>query len=222
MSINNNKELNKIRKAFENNVDVFLKDCKNNSQGIEQKLKQVGFNPQTIFSIDDDSNWLGCYQPMKSPGKIYFNFNSLTQFYWYVYLKMSKGGTKPVNQKVLKKRIFNKTLYHELFHYYSDFMRNITNSKFNHLEEEALAVACAYRSASNHTNLMPGPELSLFYDIAYAYTSPGYKDYKKHVGSFYPDIVSYLNHEGFLKQEGIPETLFLALINKPNVEFIIK
>lgn len=229
----NSKRLRDIRKIFHDNIHDYAKENIGNlsPEGIHAKVESEGFNPKAVFQKDVD--YLGSYTRMSSPGIIKFNIVPLTYFYWWIFAELKKDGLK-FNPLLLEKMVFDKTLNHELFHYFCDYISRITGSSFIHNTEEALAVACSYVTLENkyYWN-SPAWWKRRFFEVAFAYTSPGYKDYVNFISrnAFYKAIVDYKGQNGsqygydaypILHEHGeyaFVENLMLAIMSKPYVEY---
>lgn len=102
-------------------------------------------------SENDDYLVLGSYTPMRSPGVITFYIDNITNYTGSLIRKIVKAGNI-FNLDLLvniTSYVVENTLLHESFHYYCDYKRQITGSKFDRDKEEALAVAHSYLNIDN-------------------------------------------------------------------------
>lgn len=99
--------------------------------------------------LNDDGNnilILGSYTPMKSPGVITFYMDAITKYTGSLIKKIVKSGY-PYNFEsiiLISYLVVKDITLHESFHYYCDYKRSITLSKYDRDKEEALAVAHSY------------------------------------------------------------------------------
>jgi hypothetical protein len=177
-------------------------------------------------------NTLGTYRRMRSPGLITINIDNMQIFFWSIICELScKNRYTLTREKIeeLARLCILKTLYHELFHHFTDVQSYITRKfRYDYFTEEALAVACSRHmvgfEAQNNT-----PFVSDFLNLAYSYTMPGYRDWVDYKSdeqfllklSEYIEIIDPLSQMG---QEITPisESLLYAVFENPNTEFQIE
>jgi len=209
-------------------------------QIIERFLHDINFNVNNIFDpnmvnerFDGDSpNWLGSYRRMRSPGIITFYSKNLTGFYWFVIRELVSRN-HVISAEMLKdiaKRVINKTLYHELFHHFTDFNRNYTDgrSHYNYLIEEALAVAFSriYLGKEHYSSSLS----TSFFEIAYRYTGLGYQDWVHYQNDsdFIEKLIEYADFPGVLSTANsrnvheICRKFLESVVENPNVEMTIQ
>ncbi len=174
-------------------------------------------------------NTLGTYRRMRSPGLITINIDNMQIFFWSIICELScKNRYTFTREKIeeLARLCILKTLYHELFHHFTDVQSYISrNFRYDYFTEEALAVACSRHmvgfEAQNNT-----PFVSDFLNLAYSYTIPGYRDWVDYKSdeqfllklSEYIEIIDPLSQKG---QEITPiaEALLYSVFENPNTEF---
>lgn len=207
---------------------------------IDRFLDQERFSPQQIFhpersnsgKEDESPSWLGSYRRMHSPGIITLYENNITNFTWYIIRELLKREHE-ITTEVFDQIAYNvtyKTIYHELFHHYTDFTRIFTNgrSQYDFYIEEALAVAFSriYLGIENN-NL---PLYTDLFSIAYDYKGPGYCNWKDYQSeplfmrelieySAYPAILGTTEKKNLIK---ICQANLEAIVNYPNVIFEVR
>lgn len=221
-------------------------------KNIEEKFPEIKgitieniFHPEETKEDEDPSSWLGSYHSISSPGKITLNLNTLRVFYFTILQKLIVQNKHKIDHddfESLAELTVYKTYFHELFHHFSDVYgwnrqgkmmnyspknrRDQRHWKFE--SEEALAVA-----ASRHITGMfcsATPLLTDFFDHSYLYTSKGYKDWilYQSYSTFRRGLVEYfdvepkLKHPSFDYLQDMYEHQFIALINNPYAEIILK
>lgn len=204
---------------------------------IDRFLDRERFLPQQIFNpgraeeegVSDSPSWLGTYRRMRSPGVVTLHVNNITNFAWYITRELLIREHE-ITTEVFDQIAYNvtyKTIYHELFHHYTDFTRIFTNgrSHYDFYIEEALAVAFSriYLGIENN-NL---PLYTDLFTIAYDYQGVGYRDWKDYQSeplfmrklieySAYPDILATSEKKNLFK---ICQANLEAIVNYPNVIF---
>lgn len=90
---------------------------------------------------------LGTYTPMNSPGIITFNRNNIKRYSGSLIRKVVNSGISLGLDTALFTIYFvvEDIMKHESFHYYCDYKRQLTGSKFDRDKEEAFAVAHSYQ-----------------------------------------------------------------------------
>jgi hypothetical protein len=203
---------------------------------IKRFLEQERFSPQHIFlpertegNMSDSPPWLGSYKRMRSPGVITLNVSNITNFAWYICSELLIRDHE-ITTEVFDQIAYNvtyKTIYHELFHHYTDFVRIFTDgrSQYDFYIEEALAVAFSriYLGIENN-NL---PLYTDLFSIAYDYKGPGYCNWKDYQSeqlfirelieySAYPALLGATEKKNLFK---ICQANLEAIVNYPNVIF---
>lgn len=168
-------------------------------------------------NIDSDSKLLGSYSHMSSPGKIVLYRKNLHGFFWSIVRNiLANNWSIRVTTNDLHctaDLIVMKTFRHEQFHFCCDVFRHLFLSRFDRMTEEALAVAFSrqkilkYRQDGRTTIAKIQPYFyELVMEIAFAYTSPGYKDWGKYADPMIFDnkLVQYgMNNGGVLASNGV-------------------
>lgn len=191
----------------------------------------VNFRDYSNEVSDDRSNTLGTYRRMNSPGLITIHIDNMQIFFWSIICELScKNRYTFTREKIeeLARLCILKTLYHELFHHFTDVQAYITRMfHYDYFMEEALAVACSRHmvgfEAQNNT-----PFVSDFLNLAYSFTSPGYRDWVDYKSDeqFLLTLSEYIGITDPLIQMGqeitpITESLLYAVFENPNTEFRI-
>jgi len=214
------------REKYLSIISDFLKGC--NLDSIFNPQNQENHHPPLVL---DPNNWLGCYYVMKKnePGIIELNYKPMLCFIWSITYQLLYNKNKHcIDRETFRKIcqvLVNKTLYHELFHHYSDFVRIYTNGRsvYDYETEEAMAVAFSRIHLETETNQKP-----LFTDLlnhAFKYTGRGYKDWSKYHDEhdFISKLIEYSNFQPILNTgntNNLPEiskTLLESIVNNPNV-----
>jgi hypothetical protein len=202
-----------------------------------------------IFNTEEDDNWLGSYQSMKSPGVISFNKKLILSLAKNIFIGNIRNPPYERNltindAKRILYMVFDMVLNHELFHYFCDVLipfKHIRVLKFIP-EEESLAVAFSYLRSYGTGNYYNSFNKYKFRESFFdKLKSPGYKDWIKyenktdfvlgaikyiHQDSYSDSIVNYC--ENFLKHGDSEEKksiilrfelLITPVISKPNVIF---
>ena len=184
-------------------------------------------NTQQPVSLDDHKNYLGSYRRMNSKGVISLNADNLQVFFWSIIFELAcKQRYIFTKEKIeeLAMLCIEKTLYHELFHHFTDVHSYVLNRfQYDYCTEEAMAVACSrllvgFESKSNQAYV------SDFHELAYSYNSRGYRDliYFKSDEQFLLNLISYMkidNNLSRMGQELLPlvEAMLYSIIENPNV-----
>ena len=180
---------------------------------------------------DERLNTLGTYRRMQSPGVLTIHVDNMQIFFWSIIFELScKNRYTFTREKIeeLARLCILKTLYHELFHHFTDVQSYITRMfHYDYFMEEALAVACSRHmvgfEAQNNT-----PFVSDFLNLAYSYSLPGYRDWVDYKSDeqFLLTLSEYIGITNPLVQMGqeitpITESLLYAVFENPNTEFRI-
>lgn len=162
---------------------------------IPDVTKTVGTDRTEIESVlAERPSLLGIYIPMRSPGQIILIRRNLRGFYWSLVKSLWAGGLRYITPSDLHgalQLVIGKTYQHELFHYRCDVLRQVFGGQYDALLEEALAVAWSrlwILDQDRRTSI--GKMNRVFFyrliEMAYAYKSPGYRDWAN-----YANIVSF-------------------------------
>ena len=134
----------------------------------------------------EKGNLLGCYVPMKSPGKIFLSRRNIKDFFWSLVLTVRNDIQYITKFDLLSgfQLVTLKTYNHELFHFNCDVLRACFGGSYDALPEEALAVAWARMKIMQERNIwqsqiarMNAAFFRLIMCHAFNYTSPGYRDW---------------------------------------------
>lgn len=166
-----------------------------------------------IERLSQETIVLGIYIAMHSPGRIVLFSRNIRWFYWSL-VKTVKSRVPYMTKLDLHGALQLVTMHtyqHELFHYYVNILREIFSSRFDPLLEEALAVAWARHSIQGQRatwNTQIGRMNGLFYSLlmkqAFAFRSPGYRDWILYADDnrFKPALVDYMAPGNFRKLQG--------------------
>lgn len=147
-------------------------------------------NPErTIY----EPNLLGLYTPMQSPGKIVLYQNNLRTFFWSIvrHIVMQNPSIRISKNDLIytAHMIVQKTYIHEQFHYGCNVFGELFGNQFNSKIEEALAVAYSRQLIDRFRNdrrtwisKIDSHFFDLVVNIAFSFTSPGYKDWRNYKG----------------------------------------
>ncbi len=167
----------------------------------------------------EGSDILGSYRPMRSPGVITLYPRNLSSFFWSMikacYRKARINFITKLDMERVLHLVVTKTYQHELFHFGSDVLRNLFNSNFDPLNEEALAVAYSrlqILTARANGNTQIGRLNGVIYHTvireAFHYNSPGYKDWVNFSDEWdlKQGLLDYFSPGGyhFLRQNNVP------------------
>lgn len=143
-------------------------------------------DPEQIRPIIRDRQANGFYIPMQSPGQVILVRDTLRRTFWTLIAKVHRQApylTKP-DLRASSDLVVMKTHRHELFHFYSDVLRQLFGAPFDPLLDEALAVAWARRAIvqaratwQSKIGRMNGVVYEVLMQEAFAYTSLGYRDW---------------------------------------------
>lgn len=182
------------------------------------------FTQPELISIIEDCNIagqvfesevdvLGSYTLMSSPGLITLNDKELRQFFWSLIFdanKITHLRFRTCDLVNLAYLVVSKTYTHEQFHYYCDVVRSMNGARYDHLTEEALAVAWSYyqiakkmKSLNAEISKIPNPDdqnqlhsmYQRFIWSMYQYKQPGYRDWNLYVDkdTLFDGIAKYLS-----------------------------
>lgn len=195
---------------------------------IESEMPNMD-RPTTLqpVMLDDHENYLGSYRRMNSKGVISLNADNLQVFFWSIIFELAcKQRYIFTREKIeeLAMLCIEKTLYHELFHHFTDVHSYVVHGfRYDYGTEEAMAVACSrllvgFESKSNQAYV------SDFHELAYSYNSLGYRDWInfKSDEQFLLNLISYMKIDNVLihmGQELLPlvEAMLYSIIENPNV-----
>lgn len=163
--------------------------------------------------LASESDLLGEYLPMKSPGKIILFSNTMASFFWELAYRISTAGYY-MERKDLERMahmVVLKTYTHEQFHHFADVARYLFGGSFDRNIEEALAVAWSRKKLQELRAVWSTKEARLATPIyhellisMYRYTSKGYRDW-----------VLYQSDAEFL-------TAAAEYLGGPNKDFLVK
>jgi hypothetical protein len=176
-----------------------------------------------------DGGWmtLGSFRRMNSPSIITLYLDNIQISFWTIIFKLiCSKKYKFTQEKIeeLAKLAIYKTLFHELFHLYIDAQSYLSEHYiYNFKIDEALAVAFSRiqigYETKNHSFI------SDYLDLAYSYTSDGYKDWVNYKGEeqFIHKLIEYIAIDKNLIDLGqevtpIVEGLLYSIIENPNTE----
>lgn len=136
----------------------------------------------------DERVVLGTYTPIRSPGVITLYIHNIRNFFWRIIEELTNQPLRAFITKGDLERIAllttTKTLHHEVFHFNCDVFRLLFSAAYDVEGEESLAVAYSrlrIESEQRNANTQLGRINAVLYssvmDIAYRYTSPGYRDW---------------------------------------------
>lgn len=160
-------------------------------------------DPRMIEEIFYIPSVLGVYVPMHSPGQVKLHRSKIRDFYWALLCRVlpflsyfTRNDLKAALDLVIK-----HTYHHELFHYYCDVLRQLFGRTHDPMLEEALAVAWAHRMIilergqwNSKIGRMNGLLYGLLMREAFAYRSPGYRDWVFYADDarFKPAVLGYV------------------------------
>ncbi|HIJ81287.1 MAG TPA: hypothetical protein HPP76_06235 [Desulfuromonadales bacterium] len=165
-------------------------------------------------SNDDISpSILGCYSPMSSPGTLILFKRNLAQFYKSLLCTILPK-VRFVSRSDIEagaRLVTLGTYYHERFHFDCDLLRNLFGTiKRDPLLEESLAVAyerlllaADRKDGKSKISRMNGAFYALLMDYAYAYNSPGYRDWSAYADDvrFSAGLVSHLQPGNYSRMQ---------------------
>jgi len=146
---------------------------------------------------------LGVYIPMHSPGRVLLLGRNLRAFFWSLVAQLHHRMPylTASDLKGALRLVVAKTYQQELFHFHSDVLRQIFGASFDPLLEEALAVAWSRLQIlqqrgvwNSQIGRMNGVVFNHLLPLAYAYRSPGYRDWPLYADAvrFKPALLDYL------------------------------
>jgi hypothetical protein len=167
-------------------------------------LFQKPYHDDHLIDLAREKRLLGVYVRMRSPGSILLFKDNLRDFFWgLIGLILPRAAMMTRFDLAASARLVAlKTYYHELFHFDCDVMGMLFDNSFDHLIEEALAVARARARISADRSIwqsqigrMNGVVYHLIMDEAFKYTSPGYRDWPRYADEarFKVGLLNYLN-----------------------------
>ena len=197
--------------------------------GYQQRGERVGIvlPPDVIYDIErmrphpeevlsQESDVLGEYFPMQSPGLLILYSDRLGSFFWHLALEIYHKGYYMEYQDFerMAHMVVMKTYFHEQFHHFCDVNRHLFATRFDRFTEEALAVAWSYHQLQELRRSWQTKEARLaspfYYELMrgmYRYTSPGYRDWVHYQteADFRYGLVNYLGPQKawFLESSGI-------------------
>lgn len=180
---------------------------------------------QGLRELPEHTPLLGLYVPMHSPGQLILFSNNLRRFYWSLVLNHRHGlpYLTPLDLQGALDLVIRKTYQHELFHFHCDVLRQLFGSQYRRDHEEALAVAWSRQQITGQRGVwnskigrMNGVLYTRLIDAAFAYRSPGYRDWPQFADDsrFRPALLSYLADPNALTRleangiSNLPDLLF--------------
>lgn len=173
-------------------------------------------DPRMIEEILEIPSVLGVYVPMHSPGQVKLHRRKIRDFYWALLGRVlpSLSYFTRNDLKAALDLVIKHTYHHELFHYYGDVLRQLFGRTHDPMLEEALAVAWARRTIilergqwNSKIGRMNGLLYGLLMREAFAYRSPGYRDWVLYADDarFKPAVLRYVgpNRGPWLQSNGI-------------------
>lgn len=148
--------------------------------------QQFEYALAVVLESGDDAkvckNLLGTYDHMQSPGTITLYRDKIGACFWGVIYRLDKAALRFTSGQLsrLASVALEITYTHEQFHHYCDVMRKISNSPYDSLMEEALAVAWSWHQLNANSLLwpeMPQTLLSAFITERFQYAGLGYRDW---------------------------------------------
>ena len=193
----------------------------------EAQVQIEGMRPHPEEVLSAESDVLGSYLPMRSPGVITLHWQSIGSFFWHTILDMQCHGLymeQPEVEAMAHVAVL-KTHSHEVFHHFCDVARCLFGNAHDRLNEEALAVACSHHDIVEmraEWRSKPARLSSLLYRELmrriYAYRSPGYRDWVlfQTRPDFEQGLVQYLGppSTAFLQRSGIDVATMLGAIRR--------
>jgi hypothetical protein len=140
---------------------------------------------------------------MHSPGRVLLLGRNLRAFFWSLVAQLHHRMPylTASDLKGALRLVVAKTYQQELFHFHSDVLRQIFGASFDPLLEEALAVAWSRLQIlqqrgvwNSQIGRMNGVVFNHLLPLAYAYRSPGYRDWPLYADAvrFKPALLDYL------------------------------
>lgn len=185
---------------------------------------------QGLRELSEHTPLLGLYVPMHSPGQLILFGNNLRRFFWSLVLNHRHGlpYLTPLDLQGALDLVIRKTYQHELFHFNCDVLRQLFGSQYRRDHEESLAVAWSRQQIIGQRGVwnskigrMNGVLYMRLIDAAFAYRSPGYRDWPQFADDsrFRPALMSYLadpNAQSRLEANGISNLpdLLVGLIGR--------
>ncbi|MBN2468539.1 MAG: hypothetical protein JXD19_10350 [Deltaproteobacteria bacterium] len=141
---------------------------------------------ERILSATEDI--LGYYTPMSSPGKITLDGGKIRSFFWALVNCLRNRYNLPLFKEDLPPMahmVAAGTYHHEYLHFFADIQRRLfPNCRYDHLREEALAVAyarikiCEEREKQNtRIGRLNRQVYQALLTEKFRYTAPGYRDW---------------------------------------------
>lgn len=171
---------------------------------------------------------LGMYIPMQSPGQVVLFGKNLKWFYWSLVraIRPSVPYMTKLDLNAAWTLVRMSTYEHELFHYNINVLQEIFEGSYTPSIEEALAVAWERFKIQDERakwqsqiGRMNGLFCSLLMQRAFAYRSPGYRDWVLYADEvrFKPALLGYIkpNNYSQLETNGVDmERLLYGMIGQ--------
>jgi hypothetical protein len=192
----------------------------------EPDVRPEADDENRLWRLSEEHRLLGLYIPMHSPGRVLLIGRNLRAFFWSLVGKLHSHlpYLTPFDLKGVLQVVVTKTYQHELFHFHSDVLRQMFAAPYDRFLEEALAVAWSRLQIlqqrgqwNSPIGRMNGVVFNHLLPLAYAYRSPGYRDWPLYADAvrFKPALLDYLapaNHAR-LQANGVDlETLVFGML----------
>lgn len=186
---------------------------------------------ETEREIREDSDVLGIYTRMRSPGIVALRSRAIRNFFWRIIgaLRQQPFGafiTVPDLERIAT-MIAKKTYYHEIFHFNSDVFGMLFGSIYDPYPEEAFAVAYArlmIQRDRSSANTQIGRINAVLYnkaiELSFQYRSEGYRDWVLYSDEvrFKNGLVDYIKPGQYQRLQGnavAVEDLLFDMLGKP-------
>lgn len=199
--------------------DVIIESAEPNDKSIIFDSNYGYFNEiegiiEKILAAETDV--LGKYEHMQSPGKIVLRIDTLAHFFWGLASRINRCGyyMEQTDLQKMAHMVVLKTYTHEQFHHFADVARYLFGGVHDRYLEEALAVAWSRKKLEDQRNAWSSKEARLSSPIysnlliqMYKYTSHGYRDWVLYQSDpeFLTAVAKYLGgaNKDFLEKSGI-------------------
>jgi hypothetical protein len=195
------------------------------SPELEIRIVSMRPHPEEVFAAETDI--LGTYERMRSPGTITLDWANIGSMFWHTMLDMQQQQFYIEGRDVeaMATTAVVKTHRHETFHHFSDVVRHLFGGTYDHHAEEALAVACSYHDLTalrGEWRSKPARLSGLLFrelmQRLYRYTAPGYQGWVRYqtAEDFDQGLIDYLGPPStpFLQKSGVDVANLLGAIRK--------
>lgn len=194
------------------------------------------FEDERALVGQTDSNLLGAYIMMRSPGQVILFKENIRMFFWGLVAKVLPNIQAVTKTDLVAgaRLVTLKTYFHELFHFDCDIQRRLFGSYHERIKEEAFAVAWSRRKLIEERQKWQGQigrMTGVFYhqlmSEAFNYRSQGYKDWPLYGddASFKEAFTEYVKPGNYraLRASGIAvEELVFTMLGTARSGFIEK